>query len=167
MAALLRQEGEMKWSETQILEPSPCEMDELPKLARQYFKMFGLRDVYDGVSEEPKEDRIFQDKIPEEACRPYLTSFLGAVSPEETDKAYLTAITGAAVGNPLAAEQFSAVRETLLNRVAEEDRESYSEKLLESGLVAWNKQKAEFPTRSYHQIEQMTDVLCAMIADNR
>lgn len=197
MKAILQQKWEQKWREILILEPSPCEMDELPSLARQYFKKLGLRAIYEKSEKNPsvfssemKNEKTSEvpvknknGKLSEEISensendeeRFFSFNFSHfyqkmdktvSSAAEESIKAYFSAISGGAVGNPLAVERMAAIRETLLKNMPEDEREDFSEKLLEIGLCVWNEQKSEFPTRSHHQIEQMTDILYEIITES-
>ncbi|MDO4550586.1 MAG: hypothetical protein Q4C96_04975 [Planctomycetia bacterium] len=209
MTAILQQKLERKWKEIQILDPSPCDMDDLADQAKIYMKKLGLKRFSEsfrkslpiekvcfesrpvieeknlsqkspenllGLNENSpeKEYQIFKEKfMDEKSARQFLSdcftdSFFIPVLTEASEmeeclNAYLACIVAAAVGNPLASEKMMKIHEHLLLRIPEEKKVDFSEELLEIGLRIWNIQKAEFPTRSYHQIEQMADILCEMI----
>ncbi len=182
MSMILQLKWEFKWNEMQILDPSPCEADALPQLARTYFQQLGLRTVYGktfrktAATQPPSEDgegpagQLAQEetpyytvhkKIPASAFSPDFS----LVQMDTRVQAYVSAIISAAAGNPLAAEQMQHLRKSILADVPDACRQDVSEHLLEVGLQAWNQQKKEYPVCSHHQIEKMADVLCTMIAE--
>lgn len=163
MSMILQLKWEFKWNEMQILDPSPCEMEELPQLARTYFKQLGLH-THCGKASRVKE-------TPYAVTHEKLADFHSATPPGQPDgmetlfQSYTDAIISAAAGNPLAVEQMGSLRKNILAGVPESSRKSVAEHLLEMGLETWNQQKQDSPVSSYRQIEKMADVLCTLVED--